>query len=189
MAALCPAMETKDIYTRGHRERVSRGAVMIGREIGMRASRVEAILYAGMLHDVGKLGVPTTVLRKDGPLTRRSSRPSRCTPCAAWRSSRRSDSWARPWLGSCTGLAPDFPNNCSGVFQLPSGDIIAQFVTAPGPGAKRSNLRASAYHAGGRGHRLGGGQMMRHATRGRSVYESNGVPAAVRGHDQRLGSA
>jgi HD-GYP domain-containing protein (c-di-GMP phosphodiesterase class II) len=68
MAALCQAVETKDLYTRGHRERVSRGAVMIGREIGMRASRVEAILYAGMLHDVGKLGVPTTVLRKDGPL-------------------------------------------------------------------------------------------------------------------------
>ena len=69
MAALCQAVETKDLYTRGHRERVSRGAVIIGREIGMRASRVEAILYAGMLHDVGKLEVPTTVLRKDGPLT------------------------------------------------------------------------------------------------------------------------
>ena len=56
MAALCQAVETKDLYTRGHRERVSRGAVMIGREIGMRASRVEAILYAVMLPDVGKLG-------------------------------------------------------------------------------------------------------------------------------------
>lgn len=69
MAALCQAVETKDFYTRGHSERVSRGSAMIAREVGMRASRVEAIRYAGMLHDVGKLGVPTTVLQKSGPLT------------------------------------------------------------------------------------------------------------------------
>jgi HD-GYP domain-containing protein (c-di-GMP phosphodiesterase class II) len=45
MAALCQAVETNDLYTRGHSERVSRGAVMIGREIGMRASHMEAILH------------------------------------------------------------------------------------------------------------------------------------------------
>ncbi|MBW8486264.1 HD-GYP domain-containing protein [Actinomadura parmotrematis] len=69
LAALCQAVETKDYYTRGHSERVSRGSVMIAQEIGMRADRVEAIRMAGMLHDVGKLGVPTKVLRKDGPMT------------------------------------------------------------------------------------------------------------------------
>jgi putative nucleotidyltransferase with HDIG domain len=69
MAALCQAVETKDFYTRGHSERVSRGSAMIAREVGMRASRVEAIRYAGMLHDVGKMGVPTSVLQKSGPLT------------------------------------------------------------------------------------------------------------------------
>jgi hypothetical protein len=69
MAALCQAVETKDLYTRGHSERVSRGSAMIAREVGMGARRVEAIRYAGMLHDVGKLGVPTTVLQKSGPLT------------------------------------------------------------------------------------------------------------------------
>jgi HD-GYP domain-containing protein (c-di-GMP phosphodiesterase class II) len=69
MAALCQAVETKDYYTRGHSERVSRGSAMIAREVGMRSSRVEAIRYAGMLHDVGKLGVPTTVLQKSGTLT------------------------------------------------------------------------------------------------------------------------
>jgi HD-GYP domain-containing protein (c-di-GMP phosphodiesterase class II) len=42
---------------------------MIAQEIGMRADRVEAIRYAGMLHDVGKLGVPTKVLQKSGALT------------------------------------------------------------------------------------------------------------------------
>jgi hypothetical protein len=69
LAALCQAVETKDFYTRGHSERVSRGSVMVAKEIGMRAERVEAIRYAGMLHDVGKLGVPTKVLQKSGKLT------------------------------------------------------------------------------------------------------------------------
>lgn len=69
LAALCQAVETKDYYTRGHSERVSRGSVMIAQEIGMRTDRVEAIRYAGMLHDVGKLGVPTKVLQKNGPMT------------------------------------------------------------------------------------------------------------------------
>jgi HD-GYP domain-containing protein (c-di-GMP phosphodiesterase class II) len=69
VSALCQAVETKDFYTRGHSERVSRGSVMIAREIGMRTDRVEAIRFAGMLHDVGKLGVPTSVLQKSGKLT------------------------------------------------------------------------------------------------------------------------
>jgi HD superfamily phosphohydrolase YqeK len=69
VSALCQAVETKDFYTRGHSERVSRGAVMIASEIGMRPERVGAIRYAGMLHDVGKLGVPTSVLQKRSSLS------------------------------------------------------------------------------------------------------------------------
>jgi hypothetical protein len=69
VSALCQAVETKDFYTRGHSERVSRGAVLIASEIGMRPDRVGAIRYAGMLHDVGKLGVPTSVLQKRSSLS------------------------------------------------------------------------------------------------------------------------
>jgi HD superfamily phosphohydrolase YqeK len=69
MNALCQAVETKDYYTRGHGDRVSKGAVMIARQIGMSSDRTDAIRFAGMLHDVGKLGVPTQVLQKTGPLT------------------------------------------------------------------------------------------------------------------------
>ena len=69
MNALCQAVETKDFYTRGHGDRVSRGAVMIARQIRMNSDRTEAIRFAGMLHDVGKLGVPTQVLQKTGALT------------------------------------------------------------------------------------------------------------------------
>ncbi|NUP62534.1 MAG: HD-GYP domain-containing protein [Nonomuraea sp.] len=69
IAALCQAVETKDYYTRGHCTRVSLASSMIAQEVGMGVERVRAIRYAGMLHDVGKLGVPTKVLQKDGPLT------------------------------------------------------------------------------------------------------------------------
>ncbi|HEX6933259.1 MAG TPA: HD-GYP domain-containing protein [Streptosporangiaceae bacterium] len=69
LRALCRAVETKDFYTRGHSERVARGSGMIARQIGMRGDRTEAVRFAGMLHDVGKLGVPTKVLQKDGRLT------------------------------------------------------------------------------------------------------------------------
>ena len=67
--ALVQAVETKDHYTRGHSERVSYASVLIARVLGMREDRVEALRYAGILHDVGKLGVPTRVLQKTGPLS------------------------------------------------------------------------------------------------------------------------
>lgn len=67
--SLIQAVETKDSYTRGHSERVARASVLIGRFSGMREDRVASLRYAGMLHDVGKLGVPTAVLQKAGRLT------------------------------------------------------------------------------------------------------------------------
>ncbi|MFF1349975.1 HD-GYP domain-containing protein [Streptomyces sp. NPDC058322] len=67
--ALVQAVDIKDTYTRGHSERVGRASVLIARELGMGQDRLEVVRFAGILHDVGKLGVPTRVLRKDGPLT------------------------------------------------------------------------------------------------------------------------
>jgi len=69
VAALVQAVEMKDYYTRGHSERVARVTEMIAREWGMREDRVQVIKIAGMLHDVGKLGVPTRVLQKQGKLS------------------------------------------------------------------------------------------------------------------------
>jgi len=66
LAALGQAVETKDAYTRGHGERVSKGSVMIAEELGLRADRVDAIRQAGLVHDVGKMAVPTRILQKDG---------------------------------------------------------------------------------------------------------------------------
>ncbi|WP_405998604.1 HD-GYP domain-containing protein [Streptomyces sp. NBC_00829] len=67
--ALVQAVDIKDKYTRGHSERVGHASVLIARELRMDTERLEVLRFAGILHDVGKLGVPTRVLRKDGPLT------------------------------------------------------------------------------------------------------------------------
>lgn len=67
--ALVQAVDLKDRYTRGHSERVGRASALIAGELGMDDERLEVVRFAGILHDVGKLGVPTRVLRKDGPLT------------------------------------------------------------------------------------------------------------------------
>ncbi|MFG2644380.1 HD-GYP domain-containing protein [Streptomyces sp. NPDC048370] len=67
--ALVQAVDIKDRYTRGHSERVGRASVLIAHELGMAEERLEILRFAGILHDVGKLGVPTRILRKDGPLT------------------------------------------------------------------------------------------------------------------------
>ncbi|MFG2353839.1 HD-GYP domain-containing protein [Streptomyces sp. NPDC048521] len=72
--ALVQAVDIKDGYTRGHSERVGQASVMIARELGMDDERVEVLRFAGILHDVGKLGVPTRLLRKDGPLTPKERR-------------------------------------------------------------------------------------------------------------------
>jgi putative nucleotidyltransferase with HDIG domain len=67
--ALVQAVDIKDGYTRGHSERVGQASMMIARELGMDDERVEVLRFAGILHDVGKLGVPTRLLTKNGPLT------------------------------------------------------------------------------------------------------------------------
>nr|WP_241484981.1 HD-GYP domain-containing protein [Nocardiopsis potens] len=69
LATLAQAVETKDYYTRGHCMRVSKASGMIAQELGLSAERVRNVRYAGMLHDIGKLGVPTKVLQKSGGLT------------------------------------------------------------------------------------------------------------------------
>lgn len=66
--ALTQAVEAKDAYTEGHLRRVSEYAVAVGEKLGLRGQDLETLHYASMLHDVGKLGVPEEILRKEGPL-------------------------------------------------------------------------------------------------------------------------
>ncbi|MFL5952260.1 MAG: HD-GYP domain-containing protein [Gaiellaceae bacterium] len=69
IAALSRSMEAKDLYTGGHTERVAKVAVGLARRLGYRDEDLEAIEIGALLHDIGKIGVPGQVLRKNGPLT------------------------------------------------------------------------------------------------------------------------
>jgi putative nucleotidyltransferase with HDIG domain len=69
IAALSRSMEAKDVYTGGHTERVATLAVALARELGYRNGELEAIEIGALLHDIGKIGIPEQILRKDGPLT------------------------------------------------------------------------------------------------------------------------
>jgi hypothetical protein len=69
IAALSRSMEAKDTYTGGHTERVAEVAVGLARRLGYRDEELEAIEIGALLHDIGKIGVPGQVLRKNGPLT------------------------------------------------------------------------------------------------------------------------
>jgi putative two-component system response regulator len=66
--SLANTVEAKDISTQGHIERVSNLAVMLGKKMELPAPKIEALRFGGMLHDIGKLGIPGELLNKPQPL-------------------------------------------------------------------------------------------------------------------------
>lgn len=67
--SLTSAVDAKDAYTCGHSERVALLSRHLARQIQLPEAEVERIYMAGLLHDVGKIGVPENVLQKTGRLT------------------------------------------------------------------------------------------------------------------------
>ena len=67
--ALSEAVDAKDPYTRGHSERVGVYASRIARELGCKRPFIERIYLAGLLHDIGKIGVPDAIIGKPDRLT------------------------------------------------------------------------------------------------------------------------
>lgn len=67
--ALTSAIDAKDPYTCGHSDRVARIAVRLARELGCDAASLHTLYMAGLLHDIGKIGIDDNVLRKPGRLT------------------------------------------------------------------------------------------------------------------------
>ncbi len=63
------AVEVKDLYTRGHSERVAAYACRLGRALELDAKSLDQLHIAGMLHDIGKIGIPDNILNKPGSLT------------------------------------------------------------------------------------------------------------------------
>ena len=62
------AVEARDPYTAGHSQRVRRVALAVGRDLGLPSKRLGALGTAALFHDVGKIGIPDSILTKAGPL-------------------------------------------------------------------------------------------------------------------------
>jgi diguanylate cyclase (GGDEF)-like protein/putative nucleotidyltransferase with HDIG domain len=68
VTSLAFAIDAKDQYTQGHSRKVSAYAVMTAQALGLKQEEVEEIRLAGLLHDIGKVGIPEPILNKSGPL-------------------------------------------------------------------------------------------------------------------------
>ncbi|MFH1624600.1 MAG: response regulator, partial [Pseudomonadota bacterium] len=66
---LALAVEAKDPYTRGHSERVARYASYVALDMNLPKSYQRILRYAGILHDIGKIAIPDSILRKQGKLS------------------------------------------------------------------------------------------------------------------------
>jgi putative two-component system response regulator len=68
MLGLAKALEAKDPYTREHSQRVGAWGRRLATALGRPQDEIDTVTQAGLLHDIGKIGVPETVLRKRGAL-------------------------------------------------------------------------------------------------------------------------
>lgn len=67
--AMTAAIDAKDSYTRGHSLRVARLAQLLGQQVSLDAAGGQRLYIAGLLHDVGKIGIPESILHKAGRLS------------------------------------------------------------------------------------------------------------------------
>src|SRR4029450_9374755 len=69
LKALTAALETRDSETHGHSERVVTYSLRLGREYGLSSEAMKALEFGSLLHDIGKIGVPDSILRKAASVT------------------------------------------------------------------------------------------------------------------------
>ena len=69
LETLAKSLEARDVYTRGHSQRVCDVSMMIGERMGLNPEALEELRVGTILHDIGKIGVPDSILNKPGRLT------------------------------------------------------------------------------------------------------------------------
>ncbi len=67
--AFAEAIGARDNYTLGHSEKVAEYAVMIAEHLGLSQEEIELAYFCGIMHDIGKIGIPESILNKPGKLT------------------------------------------------------------------------------------------------------------------------
>ena len=66
---LCQTVEARDPYTRGHSDRVSEFAILIGSKMGLDEHTLHILKIGGLFHDIGKIGIPDSILLKESKLS------------------------------------------------------------------------------------------------------------------------
>jgi len=135
--ALSGALEAKDAYTEGHLQRVTGYATELGRRLGLDGRQLELLQIASGLHDVGKIGIPESILNKPGPLDDEEWEAMRRHPEIGARllASLEGLQDASPlvlhhqerWDGRSDGPFPGYPAGLSGE-QIPLGARIIAVV-------------------------------------------------------------
>jgi len=82
--ALVTAVDKRDRYTRKHSEDVTEYSLMIAEELGLSEDTTRTLRLAGLLHDLGKIGIPDAILRKPGRLTDEEHEVMKQHPVLGW---------------------------------------------------------------------------------------------------------
>lgn len=69
LSSLASIVEARDRHTQGHCERVATNALVMGRALGFNSDCLDDLYWSALLHDLGKIAIPETILLKKGPLT------------------------------------------------------------------------------------------------------------------------
>ena len=84
IGAISGTVEVRDPYTAGHQQRAARIAAAIAREMGLPEMQIQGIYLAGIIHDVGKISVPSEILSKPGKLSKAESELVQAHPQAGY---------------------------------------------------------------------------------------------------------
>lgn len=137
--SLAKVEEMKDSYTRGHSERLRDYAVEVGRELGLAQEELQNLAYGAILHDIGKVAIPSHILHKPDELNPEERRIMRMHPILgeAMIADVELLQGARPIIrhhqerydGSTSGEHPGYPDGLAGE-QIPLGARIISVVDA-----------------------------------------------------------